>query len=777
MSSDVDLLEDLNPQQRQAVLHRDGPLLVLAGPGSGKTRVITRRAAHLVHSGVYPNNILAITFTNKAVNEMRRRLDELGVSRGMWISTFHSLGARLLREFAPLAHLEPGFTIYDEDDQLRIVKQALELAGLADTSFRPEVAQARIGRAKNDLHTPDQVPTDSFEERAFARVYEHYEQLMRRHNAVDFDDLLLRVALLLGADEEVRSRLAARYRYLLIDEYQDTNRAQYLIASYLAMQHRNLCVTGDPDQSIYAWRGADLRNILEFEQDYPEAQIVRLEQNYRSTQSVLRAADALIARNLRRKHKTLWTENEAGAPVRLWEFDNGHDEAERIAETIAAGHAAGRPYSDFAVFYRINAVSRALEDALRRRKIPYRIARGQEFYGRREIRDVLAYLRVLVNPADDLALLRIINTPIRGIGDTTVARLAAAARGRGVPLTEALRHVGELPELRKAVQRLKHFRALLDELAPLAGGAARPALESVLEETGLRRALAAEDEVAGEDRIANVHELISVADEYDRTTPEPTVAGFLEQVALTSDQDQVDESAGVVLLMTLHAAKGLEFPTVFMPALEQGMLPHERAIQDGDVEEERRLCFVGFTRAQEELFLAFARERQIRAQTLPRSRSQFLAELPESALAFESLRWRSRAARGGAARGEWGEPVISAHDGRPIDPPFSARSIFRRTRREEDDWISFDQPTRRHVHSSAADAALAASRDAGADGERSPFADWAPGTMVTHEAYGVGQVLTIERIEAKRTRAVIRFAREGERTIYLEYAKIRRLER
>jgi DNA helicase-2/ATP-dependent DNA helicase PcrA len=760
------LLADLNEPQRRAVCHRDGPLLVIAGPGSGKTRVITRRTAYLVHTGVPARNILAITFTNKAADEMKKRIEALGVARGMWVYTFHALGVRLLREFGPLAGVEPGFTIYDEADSLKVVKQALEVCQISEALLKPDEARAKISDAKGRLQTPAeyQERADWYHTQAVGRVYEAYEQLLRQRNAVDFDDLLMRVAFTLRDHPDVTARLNVRFRYLLIDEYQDTNHAQYLIARHLSQHHGNICATGDPDQSIYAWRGADIRNILEFERDYPNAAVIRLEQNYRSVGHVLSVASRLIKHNRRRKHKDLWTENAAGEPVQVWQFADGVEESEQIAQTIADERQAGRTWNDFAIFYRINAVSRGLEEALRARAIPYRIARGVEFYGRKEIRDVLAYLRVLVNPADNVALARIINTPTRGIGKTSIDRLETYARETGRPLLDVVRAADDVPGLGAAGKRVRALADLLDRLRTVLDTSVSEAVSTVLAKSGLEAALKKEDEDGGEDRLANAQELVTAAIRYEQETEEPTLVDFLNRIALTSDQDQVDEHAGRVMLMTLHAAKGLEFPIVFLVGLEQGLLPHERALAPpNDVEEERRLCFVGLTRAQERLFISHALERMIRGRPLPRPPSQFLREFDGEGLTWRDFQRASSFPR--ATRSDTGfVPVVD-----DLPPDEAARLVPKRRFAVQSDVESDDAAPlrqRRPRREPAAPPTAAAG----------PFSDWIPGTLVQHERYGVGTVLWL-RPAPGQTRAGVRFAGFGEKTLILELAPVRKLER
>ena len=754
-------LADLNAPQREAVMHRDGPLLVLAGPGSGKTRVITRRAAYLVQTGVPPRNVLAITFTNKAADEMKKRIEALGVAGGMWVYTFHALGVRLLREFGPLAKVRPGFTIYDENDRLRVIKEAMELSKVSTQIVTPDSVQNRISRAKNALQPPEALigGGDFFEQRTIGRIYEAYEQLLEQRNAVDFDDLLMRVAIVLRDHPEITERLNVRFRYVLIDEYQDTNHAQYLIARYLSQHHRNICATGDPDQSIYAWRGADLGNILDFEHDYPDAVVVRLEQNYRSAGHILAAASKLIRCNRKRKHKDLWTKKGDGEPVAVWQFDEGRDEAEQIADAIVAQHTQGRSYNDFAIMYRVNAISRGLEESLRHRGIPYKIARGVEFYNRKEIRDTLAYLRLLVNPDDAVALLRIINTPTRGIGKTTIDRLVDASRAAGRSLLETMRDVSSVSALKPAAAaRVRKFVDLVEQLKNFADGSVADAVSNVLTLSGLENWFRKEREDGGEDRLANVEELVTAARRYEDEVEEATLEDFLQRVALTSDQDAVDESAGVVMLMTLHAAKGLEFPVVFMVGLEEGMLPHERSIHEGDVEEERRLCFVGMTRAQERLYLSHAEQRLLRGALLPRCASQFLGELPDDATVYQMFGNKS-----GSNYDRFDDGFVPVDDHLPHEERTrSSRTRQRKRTSEFDDEPVFspNDPTGRALREASS----------------LEYVGWQPGTLVTHERFGVGTVEWV-RPGGGQTRASIRFARYGTKTFILEFAPVHKLER
>jgi len=750
-----DILAGLNAAQQAAVQHIDGPLLVLAGPGSGKTRVITRRAANIVRCGVRPWNVLAVTFTNKAADEMKRRIEALGVGRGMAVMTFHALGVRLLRELGTLVGVRAGFSIYDDDDQARMFKEAIRFCKLDDKMLRIERVRHAISAAKNQLQEPQEYAerADYFDQRAIARVYAVYTELLRKNNAVDFDDLLMLPALLLQRRPEVTQQLNERFRYVLIDEYQDTNHAQYVLAQLLAKHHRNLCVTGDPDQSIYAWRGADIRNILDFEEDFPEATTVRLEQNYRSTPAILRVASQIIRNNKRRKHKDLWTENADGEPVFVWDFETGDAEAEHIAETIAEMARENRRYSDIAIFYRINALSRGLEESLRARGIPYRIARGVEFYSRREIRDTLAYLRLLVNAADDIALRRIINTPARGIGDRTVARIADAAAHAGLPMLEfLLTRPGAAGLSAAAEKKVAGFVELMAELRAAAAETPLAELTSlVVERSGLEDDLRGEAAEGGDDRLANIAELVTAAARYEEETEEPSLEGFLQRISLASDQDAVDEAAGVVMLMTLHAAKGLEFPVVFLAGMEDGLLPHERSINDKEgIEEERRLLFVGVTRAEKRLYLTRADTRVIRGALMARTASRFVYEIPDDASVSESFRDRSRDRRLEA----WGAQTQPS----PEEDWAGRRSRNLRRMEEAEPVYSVNDPT---IGPRVAP-------------ERSPFADWAAGTLLQHTRYGVGQIVWIQP-GGSWTRAGVRFAAYGEKTLILEKAPVQRL--
>jgi len=639
MSSPLDrLLDDLNPAQREAVVAADGPLLVLAGAGSGKTRVIAYRIAWLLaHCRLSPRNLLAVTFTNKAAGEMARRVESLLAPAGIappLIATFHAVCVRILRQHGSHVGLPGHFTIYDEDDRLALVKECMKDGELADRAFTPSAAVHRISYLKNQMIAVSEALRDArgpWEKKA-ALVYSRYEKRLRETGAVDFDDLLIMVVRLFSEIPDVLAYYRSLWRSVLVDEYQDTNRAQYRIIRLLTQEHRNVCVVGDSDQSIYKWRGADIRNILDFEDDFPGTKVVRLEQNYRSTRSILAVAAGVIAHNVQRKDKTLWTENPAGEPPRVYRAWDEHDEASFVAQSILGQRGDGLTWDRIAVFYRTNAQSRVLEEALRRARIPYVIVGGVRFYERREIKDTLAYLRLVVNAADDVAFRRAIAAPSRGIGPGTLARLDDEAARRGRPL---LAVAADPPaDVRgKAGRALQDFAALVARLAGQRRDLAPPAfIDLALEQSGYREALRRERAPEAEARLENLEELVAAAEEFTRTDAEPTLEGFLDGVALVSDVDELKDAEGRVTLMTLHSAKGLEFPAVFMTGLEEGVFPHARSMGDPDeIEEERRLCYVGVTRAKERLTLSWALHRRIHGYGVGEP-SRFLREMPEDQL-------------------------------------------------------------------------------------------------------------------------------------------------
>ena len=623
--------DQLTPSQRKAVFHAEGPLLVIAGPGSGKTRVITYRVAALIDSGIKPYNICAITFTNKAADEMRQRVVALGTSAGTHISTFHSLCVTILRQYADKAGINPNFSIYNESDQSRCIKQAVKDCELDATNFSPARMLERISKLKNNLIDVNtfKAEANDFLRKTLARIYALYQRILAEHNALDFDDLLVKTAFLLEGSGEVCSELGNRFKFLLVDEYQDTNHAQYKIARALVSAHNNICVTGDPDQSIYRWRGADIRNILAFENDWPDAIIVKLEENFRSVPNILEIADKLISFNRNRKDKKLVPTRPGAGEVVAAGFEDELEETQAVAEKISTLTEEGASLNDIAVFYRVNAQSRILEEAFIKNKIPYQIVRGTEFYSRKEIRDLLAYLKTLVNPDNEIALLRIINTPARGIGKTTIDRVRAYAAANNITFYDALKKIERIESLSKAAKaKIAVFVNMLERFEKDAAGPVAPFAERVFIETGLEKSLKdAGDE--GKNALENVGELLNAAASYDRQTEHPSLLDYLQQISLFSDVDAYDTESCRVALMTLHAAKGLEFEDVFIVGLEDGLLPHERSNNEDEdeLEEERRLFFVGITRAKTGLYISYARYRTIRGQLQRRVRSPFLCEL------------------------------------------------------------------------------------------------------------------------------------------------------
>ncbi|HEY4328639.1 MAG TPA: UvrD-helicase domain-containing protein [Phycisphaerae bacterium] len=820
-------LEGLTPPQRQAATHIDGPLLVLAGAGSGKTRTITRRVAYMVACGIPAWNILAITFTNKAAGEMRERIFSLikesriagggGMGRGVTVATFHALCARLLREFAAEAGLPKSFSIFDSSDQSKAVKQAIKDANISAENFQPAAVLSAISGAKNKLLSPASYAQSAagFFEKNVARVFLRYEQILADNKAVDFDDLLLKMAILLRDNREVREKLQERFQYILIDEYQDTNHAQFLLAHMLAMNHKNICATGDPDQSIYGWRGANLNNILEFEQFYPNAKVVLLEQNYRSTKVILEAASALIAKNTKRKKKDLWTENEKGEKIQLLKCADEHQEASEVIRRLQTQKRQGLSWDKMAIFYRVNSLSRVLEDALMKAAIPYQIARGTEFYARKEIKDVLAYLRVIANPQDSVSLERIANVPARGLGDTSLLKIAAYAGTQRIGLLDACRQADDVPELTtRALNSAKKLAGLFDAWRALIGAEPPAALsppeipEPVAEENldddplfdaSLADALANSEEViedltedaqlaseeppqdellpdpllkipapakssipirqlmervvrdsgiedelkkadAGEDtgeaRLSNVGELINVAAEFDIQNPGGTLDDYLQQVTLVSDVDKIKDAGGAVTLMTLHAAKGLEFPFVAMVGMEDGLIPHARAVgfsaDPNEMEEERRLAFVGITRAMKQLVLSNARYRMIRGQTERTIESQFISEMPDECFDIVD---------------------VSGEDG-PGSVGYRDEASY--GRRAQNDRRSYEAAAQRRE------------ADAVAGG-------FTRGMLVRHAQFGLGRIKEITNMGAM-TRAIVQFQAVGDKPLILQYARLEKVD-
>ena len=745
------LLTDLTDPQRQAVTHVDGPMLVLAGPGSGKTRVITRRVAHLVtRVGIPPWQILAITFTNKAAGEMHQRCADLLTerqARALTVCTFHSLCARVLRQYADRLGLPPGYSIYDTTDQKRAIKQALNDLEINTKNFPPGGMLSSISNAKNELVDADAYEklARDFYSRTVAKVYTKYTEILTRNHAMDFDDLLLKVVQLLREHPDVLKELQDKYQYVMIDEYQDTNHAQFMIANALANRHKNLCATGDPDQSIYGWRGANIKNILDFEAHYPNANVVRLEQNYRSTKCILALADGLIKNNSRRKHKELWTDNDQGDPVQVVTCNDERHEAQWVVDALRTRHdEKDTAWGHMAVFYRINSLSRVMEDALRDAGIPYQIARGTAFYERQEIKNAVAYLRCVVNPADEVSLLRIINTPTRGISDKTVKAMQAYALANNVPIDTLLGDPLKLTAINSRAQNaVAKFGKLLDTWRnaagfgndeptivddPIASTTLRGFVEDVLRQSGLEDACRNDKSDPDHERLANLGELVTSAQQFEQDfeleieldggehTPSLSekLLAFLERISLVSDVDAVDPDQGAVTLMTLHAAKGLEYPVVAMIGVEDGLLPHDRANADEqELEEERRLCFVGVTRAMQHLYLTHARYRTVFGQSNATIPSRFFHEMPKDCV----------------------EEIDATQD----DTDQLADGLMQRS---------------------------LAGREA---------ALYPPGTLVRHPQFGLGRVIDIHPT-GTHTRARIGFNTAGTKTLILQYARLERVD-
>ncbi|MGD9723066.1 MAG: ATP-dependent helicase [Pirellulales bacterium] len=766
-----DLLNSLTPAQREAVEHLEGPLLVLAGPGSGKTRVITHRVANLLRHGVPARQIVALTFTNKAAEEMRSRIARLAPGEAVAMSTFHRFGSRLLRQYAATIGLHENFTIYDTSDSRQVLKRTLEELDIDATLYTPERIAAAISWAKNNLMTAEMYQPRPGHPlgQIVARVYPAYQARLLASSAVDFDDLLLHVATLLRENPELRATLDERFRYILVDEYQDTNLAQYTIVRALSIDHPNLAVTGDPDQSIYGWRGANLSNILDFEKDYPDVRVVKLERNYRSTKRILRVADALIGYNQRRKQKGLYTENDEGQSVRLVAYATQRVEAESIAAYIAQEVRAGRrrPH-DFAIFYRVNALSRSLEHALRDQGVPFQMVNGVEFYQRKEIKDVMAYLHLINNPRDDNAFLRVINTPPRGIGKSTIARLAEHAIAQRVSLLDAARECGMIESLNKrAAVAVAKFVSLYDQMALHATAAVEEILGHVLSGSGYQQFLMDSDDEDDQERLANIEELLTAAREFDERNPgDGALEGFLEDTSLVNDTDAWAEEEDQATLMTLHASKGLEFPVVFIIALEEGLLPHERSRENNDLlEEERRLLFVGITRAREELHLSLATYREFRGQRRRTVPSQFLMELPRGEMDVvesrppQDVAWEAQEPLEDAAN--WSDEVDIEFDPEKLERAAPAAPTAGGAAR----------PT------TAATATLITAaemqRRANTATPPVPPESFHQGMIVRHPEYGLGKIVALSGNGLRRTATVAFASASGEKKFMLARSPLR----
>ncbi|MFQ5965626.1 MAG: ATP-dependent helicase [Candidatus Scalinduaceae bacterium] len=632
----MNILDNVTESQKEAITHIDGPLLVIAGAGSGKTRVITRRIGYLVDEGVSPYNILAITFTNKAANEMKERLCEFLNQKGMWISTFHAMCARILRnEIEPLGYSKQ-FSIYDSGDQISCIKTVMNELNLDTTNWRPGSVAASISNAKNELLSAEKFSEyrSGYYNNVVSKVYEKYQKFLEANNALDFDDLLFMVVHLFENYPEVLEKYQSKFKYILIDEYQDTNHAQYTITRLLSQNYKNICATGDPDQSIYGWRGANVQNILNFERDYPDAKIVRLEQNYRSTKIILNVASEVIKNNRSRKPKSLWTQNNEGNKVRVIHCEDENIEAMETASYIIEFINNGNKHSDIAIFYRTNAQSRVFESYLRKEGIPYSIVGSVEFFKRKEIKDILSYLKLCSNPDDDLSFERIVNVPPRGIGPTTTKRLKEWTYKNNLSLLEAISRIQEVPNIMaNSTKKVKDFWNVFSGLCKMPTYPVVDFVKQVIDKIGYVDYLKESYGKKSAERLENIEELVNAALEYDISNPEGSLQGFLEEVSLISDIDKWDDSTEAVTLMTLHAAKGLEFPVVFIAGFEEGLLPHSQSKDsDDEIEEERRLCYVGITRAQKELFMTHTRHRTKFGQRTPCIPSRFLHEIPQESI-------------------------------------------------------------------------------------------------------------------------------------------------
>ncbi|MCX8129202.1 MAG: DNA helicase PcrA [Clostridia bacterium] len=764
----MDLLKGLNEPQQEAVLHTEGPLLILAGAGSGKTRVLTHRIAYLIREkGVHPASILAITFTNKAAREMKERIEKLVEDAGdsIWVSTFHSMCVRMLRRDIDKIGFDKSFVIYDSADQQTVVKDCLKELNLNDKNFPPRSVLDMIGRAKDELIEPKtytQMYASDFKMSKVAAIYELYQKKLRLNNALDFDDIIMCTIKLFLDNPAVLEFYQRKFRYVLVDEYQDTNTAQYSLVSLLAQGSKNLCVVGDDDQSIYGWRGANIRNILDFEKEFKGCKTIKLEQNYRSTQTILDAANSVIKNNTGRKTKSLWTDNTEGNKIQLYQGNNEHDEAFFVGNEIQKlSRLDNKSYKDFAILYRVNAQSRVIEDTLMKEGIPYKIVGGLRFYDRKEIKDVIAYLRVIQNPADNISLKRIINVPKRGIGDATLGKAEDIANKRGCSIFAIISSADEIPDLQRAAGKLQNFVLLISKFRALKESMKVSELISeVIGQSGILKELEDEDTPESRTRIENIKELISGALEFEaRGDMENTLEGFLENVSLVADIDNVDPDADNVILMTLHSAKGLEFPVVFLVGLEEGVFPGYRSMLDeNEVEEERRLCYVGITRAREKLFLTNAFSRTLFGNTTYNKASRFLKEIPAELVDDLNKIKENRVETGFGSR-----PGSSQMGGLGAAKPVFGRSV--------DSIIN----TGAGIGNQAQMKSFRPSIVASPVSKPTPAGlSFAAGDKVEHKKFGVGEITSVEK-EGDDFKLEIQFEKAGMKRLMAAFANLNKI--
>lgn len=773
----MSIYDTLNPMQKEAVLHTEGPLLILAGAGSGKTRVLTHRVAYLIdEKGVNPWNILAITFTNKAAGEMRDRVDKLvGFgAESIWVSTFHSTCVRILRRYIEYLGYSANFTIYDGDDQKTLMKQVFKTLDVDTKQFRERSVLGAISSAKDKLVGPEEFLLNTgqdFRLKRIGEIYKEYQKQLRGNNALDFDDLIVKTVELFQNSPEVLNYYQERFKYIMVDEYQDTNQAQFKLISLLAAKYKNLCVVGDDDQSIYRFRGADIENILSFENAFPGARVIKLEENYRSTKNILNAANGVIRNNRGRKDKTLWTANEAGAFIQFRQFDTAREEADFVARQL---RDSGFSYQDQAVLYRTNAQSRLIEERCIYYNVPYRLVGGVNFYQRREIKDILAYLKTIANGVDDLSVLRIINVPKRGIGATTMGRVTAFASEHGMSLYAALTEARMIPGLGKAADKIGKFIGQMECFRAMALSESfciRELIEGILDETGYRKELEAESEIEAQTRLENIEELVNKAVSYEEDSEHPTLDEFLEQVALVADIDSMDESEERVTLMTLHSAKGLEFSKVYLAGMEDGLFPSMMSINADDrteLEEERRLCYVGITRAKQELVMTSARQRMVNGETHYCKPSRFVEEVPRELLEEERL-----------------EPALSGF----VRPSAKAGSDG------ENGRLPWNQSSGGSARTSlfgkgynayaSRSAVTASGRQGSVSGslvfgkafsvQKAASLDYGPGDRVAHVKFGSGTVKEVKD-GGKDFEVTVEFDTAGQKKMFASFAKLKKLQ-